>query len=346
MFTINFYRNLHEFKKHLFDILICLFLALVQWRFIIEILTLPNFIESLRVSIGVFHGKPHWEIFQSRVLGPWTLYLLNIFIKDVGYCFGTLIFCGISISNFLFLWAIKPYTSNLNKFLFLVLYNFIFSIFIDDLWLISWDIFSLIFFTIFLGLVIRNSKLWNYLILYIFMLLNRESVHFLSIYLIFNPLVIFVTNSFKLKKINFSQLDIKTTITGILMFIFGIIFIYNLRNFLLIEEVGPKLFNLPDNADRAFQIHFIENVYYIFNNLKLSASGDSFAIVIIFLSMLTLLSISFFKLEFEKYFSYILINFLMLIAILVFAVINETRVYFELIPCTAFLLLKFLNRNN
>lgn len=336
------FKNSNNFsEKYILDIFLCLLLAAIQWRFTIEILSTTNFIDSVKTSLGVVDGRPHWEVFQSRILGPWTVYLLGKAINDFGYASSIFTFLGYALSNYIFLWAIRPL--KFNNFFSLILFNFIIVFFIDDMWLISWDIYSLIFFTIFLGLVIRESKFIYFFLLYILMLLNRESVHFISLFIIFKSMDKFIFNFYKSYKFDFNLIKIFNFLIGLIMFFGGIFIIYKIRKVLLVEEVGPMMFNLPQLADKTLHFHFFENINFIRHSILLSNSGINISLIFIYFIYFILIFYSFLKLEFEKFFMYTFINALMLVAILIFAVFNETRVYFETIPFLAFILIHFFS---
>lgn len=103
------------------------------------------------------------------------------------------------------------------------------------------------------------------------------------------------------------------------------------------------MFNLPQLADKTLHFHFFENINFIRHSILLSNSGINISLIFIYFIYFILIFYSFLKLEFEKFFIYTFINALMLIAILIFAVFNETRVYFETIPFLAFILIHFFS---
>lgn len=340
---MSIFNNNKKFE-FLFDILICIFFASITWKFILEILSIPFFIDSLKASLGVVEGRPHWKIFQSRLLGPWTIFYFGKLIGDFGYAYSIFIFFGLTICNFLFLWALKPYS--FNKFISLIVFNFLIIFFIDDRWLYSWDIYSIIFFILFLSLVIRNSKLWKFIILYFFMLINRESVYFLSLFIIIYPVVRILiryskTNFFKVYKGEIYQFLI-----GIFMLAGSIFFINKIREILLIEEIGPALFNLQNFEGQSQQIHFFNNLIYIMKSFLFNNAGKDFSLVLIYFMSFFIFIFGSFKLKTEAFITFAIINLGMLMAILIFAVFNETRVFFDIIPYLSFAIIFLISKKD
>ena len=102
----------------------CALLATLQWRFTVEVLSVPNFIESLKAVIGVLEGRPHWLVYQARLLGPWSVYWLGEVIGNIGFAYAWFIAIGFFAANIAFLWAISPMRDGVHKLAALYLLSF------------------------------------------------------------------------------------------------------------------------------------------------------------------------------------------------------------------------------
>ena len=313
-------------------------IATLQWRLTLEILTIDQFIKSLQATHGVLEGQPHWMVYQSRLLGPWLVSGLGEITGNLGIAYAWFIGIGFTVANYVFLWAISPLFSGTGKLAGLSLFVLFTLFFIDDMWLYPWDICSLILFSLFLGLVVRETPLWQYFLLFLFMLFNRESVHFLSIFVLIKPICDLVSEK------NFYQIPIQSIrnrhwiVVGSSMLIVGFLSIYWLRETLLVEEIGPVLFKAPELAGATVHFNLDFNLQVLKNGLSFAGSGIDLALALFFLLSLVLVVISLKYLP-TRYLAYTIVQGLMLVAIALIGIINETRIFFELVPYLTFSIL-------
>ena len=325
-------------KNILWNLALSVLLATLQWRFTVEILTTANFIESLKAGVGVIEGRPHWVVFQARLLGPWSVYGLGELIGNLGFAYAWFIAAGFTAANFAFLWAISPLYSGVGKLAGLVLFALFTIFFIDDMWLYPWDVWSLILFAVFLGLVVRDAPLWQYGMLFVFMLFNRESVHFLSLFILARPLCDWLVESRFQPNALPGRKDRLWMLSGVGMFIIGFTTIYWLRDTLLVEEIGPRVFNAPHLANTTMHFQYEYNLMVISNGLSLARSGVELALALFFLLGFVQIALALWHLP-RRFLAYTAVNGLMLMALGLVGVINETRVFFEMAPYFAFSIL-------
>ena len=92
----------YNLGRTLFGLFACALLATLQMRFTVEVLSVPNFIESLKAVIGVLEGRPHWLVYQARLLGPWSVYWLGEVIGNIGFAYALFIAIGFFAANIAF----------------------------------------------------------------------------------------------------------------------------------------------------------------------------------------------------------------------------------------------------
>lgn len=328
----------YNLGRTLLGLFACALLATLQWRFTVEVLSVPNFIESLKAVIGVLEGRPHWLVYQARLLGPWSVYWLGEVIGNIGFAYAWFIAIGFFAANIAFLWAISPMRDGVHKLAALSLFVLLSIFFIDDRWFYAWDIYSLILFTVFLGLVIRDAPLWQFCVLFLVMLFNRESVHFLSIFILIRPFADwFVENGYRLGTTRRIQ-NLRWVVAGAILLASGVLTIKLLRQTLLVEEVGPVMFKMPDLAGVSLHFQHNFNLTFLANSLGMANQGIDLAVALFFLLSFVLVVMGLWKLP-QRFFAYTAVHGMMLLAIGLFAIINETRVFFEMTPFVTFAVL-------
>jgi hypothetical protein len=314
------------------SVALCVLFALVQIRFAGEILG-GQFSESLDASEGVFYGVPHWLIYQSRVLGPYAVHLLGKLLGSKGLGYLIWMLACFTAAGLLFLQALSLEFRGAYKYLGFLIFQLLIAVSMNKLWLYPWDLLSLVLFCGFLLLVLRKAPNWQFVALFVVALFNRESALFMALWLMIEPLC----DWYRAKLDGEGgpiRLDVKRMALGLTLLVGGVVVIGLLRQYLLVKESGPELFNLPDMAGKAIHFKVGVNVRFLLQTLTLSAAEFDFVLPWLYGLAFAVLWMSA-SLRQSRLMGMALVHGLMLVAIFAVAAIPETRVFFELVPFLA-----------
>ena len=98
------------------------------------------------------------------------------------------------------------------------------------------------------------------------------------------------------------------------------------------------MFDMPDLAGVSFHFQHNFNLTFLANSLGMANQGIDLAVALFFLLSFVLVVMALWKLP-QRFFAYTLVHGMMLLAIGFFAIINETRVFFEMTPFVTFAVL-------
>lgn len=284
-------------------------------------------------AFGVLEGRPHWIAYQNRLLGPLIIKAIALIGGDYTRAWVIFHFVAIQILCFFLYWIFRrEYASIYKRYFFVIAFLSIFFG-LQHFYLYPWDIIDLLIFTAFAYGVLKQYRLPYFVFLFIVGIGNRESALFISAFIIINAFK-FDHHLMTITLRSFKELAIGIGLTG-----FGLIYTKLIRTLLFQSKSDLQ----PDvqHALLGNHINFIQNVkdlfFYNFSNqhfyLSLAISG-----LIIFYFMQ-------YKRMQEQQLKLLFMILLIFISILVFSGINETRVYFSMIP-TNFLLILSLNKNS
>jgi hypothetical protein len=303
--------------------------ALVQFRLIVFVFG-ANYGRAVNAAKGVVDGRPHWRVFQNRVLGPYLVEglsqaLPSYLVAHVVYSIATL-----AVMSYL-AWRLGHRLGGSIGSALLALFVFEagFAFLLSPPWLYAWDYTSIILFLLFVTFV-AEGKSWVWFTgLTVVAMFNRESAEFPALWMILEALVRLYRTRHQSQG---ERRDWLMLIAGILCLIAGYALVEYLRRTLLIEEVGPKLF--PDANQQPGQIQMLQ----LFTNLEL-ASGmltqfryDMGFLILVFLAVSTALTIAITRVEGGRYLALGLTFLVMEGASFTFGYLTETRIFVEMIP--------------
>ena len=192
-------------------------------------------------------------------------------------------------------------------------------------WFFPWDTIDLILFTCFAYGITKAFPISYFLPLFIFGIFNRESALFISIYLILD--------SFKFTKgqLLMQFIKSKSLIAGISLFIAGTFYIKFIRSILFISKPNGLLDK--NNELLGNHIYFLSNLKDLF--LINFTNYNFFVSIFIFVSFGYFIS-NFRKMD-DRQLKLLIMYLIILSSIIVFGLLNETRLYFIILPFFLFL---------
>jgi hypothetical protein len=307
--------------------LLAAFFAQVQLRLVLMLFG-GAYGASVAASLGVMQGRPHWRVYQSRVLGPALVDLLDWIVRDDNIAYELFSAVALAAAGYL-AWRLGRQIGGTKAAALLAfcLFQMGFAFLLTPPWLYAWDFIDVIVFLAFVGFV-WTGKNWRWFAaLFAVAIFNRESAEFIALWMMLTPLTraLLARRGLAKKK----PFDRAMPIAGFACFIAGFGIVEGLRRALLIEEVGPKLF--PNSAAaNGPDFHF-----KLFDNLRDigAASGNLQNLAVIY--FLILLAGLIFRLAWRdpaRWLGLALVHFALLVSILVFGAMFETRLYLEFIP--------------
>ena len=307
--------------KWLIYIFILLFISLCGYKVIAQIYS-PYWQDLSDTASGVVTGHPQWIAYQNRLLGPYLVNLISAIGLSNVSAVKVFSLLTITIQNFVFFGLLAKTGIPFRKsVLYVVFYSFVF-ICIQDYGFYTWDSIDAILFTLFAWGIFQGKSTTYFIYLFLVAIINRESALFISLYLVIDS---FQINNMKIHLSSKSKLAIGSFLT-----ISGVIYTKLIRDYLFISQ--PNGFSDSAHAQIGNQIHFYKNILDLFfNNLTSINILNSILIIgsVIYLAY-------FIKHYTDRQLKAFVVFIILVVNILIFGLINETRMYIILVPFLIF----------
>jgi len=334
-FVTYFWHNSVSFMdKRILPLVFIALLTFVEFRVVSRVIR-EGIDKAVTISQDTVKRHPPLKAHQTRIIGPWIIdalaHTLNIPPKQAYHLF---LLLGLIASNISFYFFVARLTGDPGKAM-VYLYVFIgfFLACIFD-FLLPWDILTLLLFSIFAYGVFARKPPVYFLILLPFALLNREDALFIPLWLVINSLDEDQQSKRLMirKKLAFAASS--------LLFISSIILLILLRN-LMFQGTQPvelawlngNCFELFNNIQRLFYYNFIDR------NLDIVVLSGIVLLAYYLYQNREKIRISFYR---RKIF--VLFSCLFLFDILM-GYVNETRIFFHLVPFIVFFMVIFDGNN-
>lgn len=195
---------------------------------------------SLQMSIeagnGIVMGTPHWMLYQSRVLGPWTVHLLSKCTRSAYHLFA---FICLAISGYLILILSHSWAA-------FFLFHLLFAFLLKAPWLYTWDFYGLIFFVLFVSFALTGKSWIWFAALFLVAIFNHENALYIALYMILAGMLM----------------------PGAVCAVTGMAIVHLLRKALLKREIGPSAFNRHDLTGKSIHIHIKDNIAWLGRSWK------------------------------------------------------------------------------
>jgi hypothetical protein len=290
--------------------------ALLQLRLILALFG-DSYDFSVEASRGVLDGRPHWRVFQNRVLGPLVVAGLERLTRDPRQAYMLFTVVALTVAGGL-AWRLGARLGR-SPLAALCLFEVLFAGLLTRPWLYAWDFVGLVIFFVFVEAVLA-ARPWPWFVaLFAVAIFNRESAEFIALWMVLDPVA---------RHARGARFDRAMALAGLACFAVGIGVVEALRRALLVEEVGPRLF--PEAAaQRGPEVH-----YRLAENLAALRAAPNFEnlVVVYFLALLVLLVVRLAFHDPPRLVGLALVHLGLLAALVLFGSIFETRIYLEFVP--------------
>ncbi len=320
-------------KRHyLFSVTAATILSLITCR-LIMLLHHPHLKVLSEAAYGITCGRPHWQVYQNRLLGPYSVkYLSEWFSQPFLYTFIALTICLIFMMIYLALFLLFKLTNSWEDALkYTLLMTALFIIVQDRVYLYLWDFFELITGLLLCYGILSRKNVFYFILLFCLAIFNKESALFIGVWLIIDALL---TDSQSEKHRYFLRWDKwLRLVTGGLMIAAGIVIVEMIRNTLFIratgfiQQAGPG-----DGTGSMVHFKFFRNIYFLAKEMMQPDISLNFIIPLILLTIIPLFLIYHIKYSDGLILKLIILCALHFLVILCFGAIMETRVFIALIP--------------
>ena len=252
-------------------------------------------------TISPITGNAWWRAFQNRLL---AVFIIDGISNNIVFAYQVFIFSSLLVMNALTYYLYK-------NILPVIALAFMFIALQGARFLYGWDFLDVIIITALLILIDRKVDIWLYIMLFAVAIFNRESALFIPIWLIID----------RFRK--------KEMIYGIIMLIVGMAAIDLMRNEMFITSLYPSIGLDEGHKSIGNSILFTKNIKYFFQHYDSWNMGDFAYIPVLIVSSILLC--------WKANRKILLLTLFVILTILVFGCIHETRVWFVLIPFVIYL---------
>jgi hypothetical protein len=303
-------------------------LSLAQWHHVNSFF--GNYLLQLNFQAeqGILDGYPHWRLVQARVLGPWLekfLSLLFGFKLSLGHviiAIAILTLCGVVMFH-----AGHAIGERQRGWSALLAFHLLFILIIAPKWLYIYDYFVLLAAAVFMLLMIRQAPWWSFLLLMSVAFLNHEGALFIGVWMVAKALADAWADR---RRPDWGMLG-----GGVLGSLGGILLVEYLRTSLLKAEAGWALQDLKPPTGPLETYYFVvrlpDNLRIIVDR-TIDLHSDLWFVIPLPLVLALALAVILVLRHGIKAAPLAIYAVTQVAALLLFALISETRDLLELVP--------------
>jgi hypothetical protein len=301
-------------------------LALAQFRLIMFVLGGDSMGLCIAAARGVVDGKPHWRIYQSRILAPYIIDALAQVMPSfnsayVLFSIAMLVACG--------LMAVRigdRVAGRAGAVVALLAFHLAFALLLTRPWLYAWDFGDALVFLVLVDLVVAERPWRAALPVLAVGLFNHEIANFIAIRIVADAAARWLAGGRK------GPLPWQQAAAGAACLALSFVVVDVVRSALLVEEVGPKLFaDAPADMGSSFYFTLGHNLAWlgqIVTHFDYSLSILVPVVVVACVVMLVVLG----RREPARLGGLAVMYLAMIASLMTFGVLLETRIYIVLIP--------------
>jgi hypothetical protein len=305
------------------EALLAIFFAAGALR--LYLLTLSrDFVRSAMVAEGVVRGEPPWRIYQSRVLGPYLVHALGVGTgTPIPIVYGVVALGLLFLAGFLILRRVgalgDPTRPPLAAFF---TYQAFLILLLPCLWLYVWDLISLVVFVLFNAFV---------------GVLNHEIALVIAAWLVLDPIVkrFAGQGGARSRAGRAANLDRASVLLGLVVLAGGAVLIETLRRVLLVREVPPDAGDTLSAHAEDFHFTLDRNWDAIVHSFSFAPQSEFQFVVPVFLVLVLVVAALLARSDWARFGALSIVTASMVILMLCFGLILETRVLLPLVPFVA-----------
>lgn len=312
-------------KRHAGWAGVSLLFALAQFRMIMLVLG-QNYANSIDAAWGVVKGLPHWRLYQSRVLGPWTIEALSGVLGSFSNAHVFYTIAMTAVAGWLILALMHGRCGNRAAWGAFFLFHLLSCLLLGNLWLYAWDQSGVVIFVLFTYFVLSDKDWRWFAALFSLAVFNRESAFYIALWMVIDPLLKALLDR--------NRPPLAMPLAGLACFGCGLALIAWLRDTLLVREIGPELFDMPQMAGKSFHNQWDTNLAFLHQMTTQFSLGFELLIALFLVVVLTVAAALACR-DRRRYLGLALTQGAIVGSMLVAAAIQETRVMLELVPFLA-----------
>jgi hypothetical protein len=300
--------------------------SLAQWRHVVLFFG-DDFLQNLQAEQGVLDGYPHWRLVQARVLGPWLEECLSVlfgFELRVGHVI--IAVAVLTLSGVVMFQAGRAIGGRQEGWSALLAFHVLFSLMMTRPWLYIWDYFVLLVAAVFMLLIIRRAPWWSFLLLMSVAFFNHESALFIGVWMVAKGLAAASASR---------RPDWRMVGGGVLGSLGGILLVEYLRRSLLKGEIGWQIVGMePPTNPKPY--YFFLKLFDTFNGIFQWMRHPGYDLLFILPTLPLVLALALAVILVARHgikaAPLAIYAVTTVTALLLFAVISETRALLELVP--------------
>ena len=320
--------------------IVSVFFALIQFRMIMAFFQ-KEYFGSVDAAFGVLSGHPHWIVYQNRILGPWLISGIDHFTHNYAMAYALFSVAMITMAGMLAAILGQRVGSGPGSAIGFLVFQVTFVMLLSHPWLYAWDYLSLVFLLLFIILV-HGGRSWPWFVaLFCVAIFNRDDALFIAIWLILDPLLAWVRSSPEQRACQ--SFPWRPITAGIACVVAGRMVILQLRQSLLVEEIGPKLWGHVEG----YGVNYHLKIYTNLRQLDAILTNPDFSMAFLVPAFIGLVAAAAVWLAVKnpgRWLALALVHLGMLAATFCFGEMMETRVYLVFIPLLVLAVTSFHHR--
>jgi hypothetical protein len=293
-------------------------LALAQFRLIAFVFG-DQYERCVQAAQGVIDGRPHWRIYQSRVLSPYIIDTLSHVMPS--FVSAHVLFSLVALAAAGMIAARIGERVGRRGLVAMFAFHAMFALLLARPWLYAWDFVDAIVFLLFVDFVLAGRPWTWFLALAALGSLNHEIAAFICIWPAANAV-------FRRE----GKLAWKPIAGAAACFVAMLAVVELLRGALLVEQMGPKMFpDAPAGMGSSFYFALPLNVD-ILGRIFTHFDYGMPMVIPVFLAAVVAFAVVLARREPARFGALAATYLVVIASLLVFGVLVETRIYIVLIP--------------